>query len=184
MADAATANDVITITLNVTAGISISTPPNTAMSNALGTSQLTAVGTTTWNVKTNNYGGYTLTLQAASTTAMQASSTSMIADYSNSGVPTSWTTTTPSFGFSGYGADVNTGTWGTGTTCSNGTSTINSNLKYRGFTTSPYTIAFRTSTTTSNPGVDTVVCYAVDEATSYIPSGTYTAFITATAVTN
>ncbi len=180
----ASASDTVIITLNVTAGISITSPADATMSTAVGVAQNSAVATTTWNVKTNNNLGYTLAVKATSTPAMQ-SSTNTIGD-DQTGAPAFWSTPfgTYEFGYSAFGTDVPTGTWGTGSLCSTTTNAhaTSTTLKYKGFTTSDVTIATRSSTTTTS-GVDSTVCYAVEQNNSYIPSGTYKATIVATATT-
>lgn len=177
------ATDTVVITLDVTAGISITSPVNSSMSTALGVSQDTAVGTTTWNVKTNNSAGYTLALRSSTTPAMKATTTTdSINDY-QTGSPNTWSVSSgaAAFGYSLFGNDVNTGTWGTGSTCSTGGAHIPStSLKYKGFTGSDFTVVTRTSTTTTT-GVDSTICYAVEQDTFYIPSGRYEATIIATA---
>lgn len=181
---AATVSDQVIVTLNVTAGIAITDAPNTSMSTNLGISTNTAVATSTWNVKTNNNLGYALAVHASTLPAMQASSTAVIPDY-QTGAPNTWSVASGNFafGYSAFGTDVPTGTWGSGTTCSGvATSTINTNLRYRGFTTVDFTVATHNSTTTP-AGIDSNVCYAVEQNNAYIQSGTYTATITATATT-
>lgn len=177
------ATDTVVITLDVTTGISITSPANSSMSTALGVAQDTAVGTTTWNVKTNNSAGYTLALRSSTTPAMRATTTAdTITDY-QTGSPDTWSVSAASaaFGYSLFGNDVNTGTWGTGSACSTGGAHVPStSLKYKGFTTSDFTVVTRTSTTTTS-GVDSTVCYAVEQDTFYIPSGRYEATIIATA---
>jgi len=179
---AVTATSSVVVTLNVDTGITISAPPNSNMSAHVGVGQNSAVGTTTWTVITNDVNGYTLALNATSTPAMKNSS-STIADY-QTGAPNTWSViNAAAFGYSAYGTDVSTSTWGTATSsCSGGTngnatSTI---LKYKGFTTSPFTIAQRVATTTF-AGTVTTVCYAVEQNNFFIPSGTYQATIVATA---
>ncbi len=180
---AAAVQDQVTVTLNVTTGISITSPADVSMSTNLGVSANTAVGTTTWNVKTNNSLGYTLAVHASTTPAMQSGGDSIL-DY-QTGAPNTWSATTSNayFGYSGFGTDVPTGTWGSGSFCNGAsTSTISTTLKYKGFTTSDVTVATRSSTTTTS-GVDTTICFAVEQNNFYVPSGTYTAVITATATT-
>jgi hypothetical protein len=179
-----TASDTVLVTLNVTEGISITSPADVSMSAALGVAQSSAVGSSTWNVKTNAANGYTLAVRATSTPALK-SPTNAILDY-QTGAPNTWvaTTTQAYFGYSGYGTDISTGTWGTGSSCSGATQHATSTtLKYKGFTTSDVTIATRAATTTPS-GVDAVICYAVEQGSAfYVPSGTYTATIIATATT-
>lgn len=182
--EAATATDSVVVTLNVDAGITITSPADTVMSTSLGVAANTAIATTTWNVKTNNNLGYSLTVAASTNPAMQVSATQVINDFASS-TPALWSTL-PSgrseFGYSAFGTDVSTATYGTGSSCG-ATSTPSTSLKYRGFTTSASpTIATRSATTTPS-GIDTTICYAVEQKNVYIASGLYTATITATATT-
>jgi hypothetical protein len=178
----APATDSVIVTLDVQAGISITSPADTTMSTNLGVITNTAVATTTWNVKTNSAGGYTLGVAASTNPAMQVSSTIYVEDYPTTTAPTTWNVAAGAakFGFSATGTDVNTTKWGTGNFCQNGTSTPSATLKYTGFYTVATTTSLRTSTTTTN-GIDTTICYAVEQDTFYIPSGSYSATITATA---
>lgn len=185
---AVAASDTIVVTLNVTAGITITSPADVTMSTNLGVTQNSAIGTTTWNVKTNNNLGYTLAVRATSTPAMQtATGSSMIADY-QTGAPNTWVATTGNayFGYSAYGTDIPTGTWGAqgsgGCSATSTAHSTSSSLKYKGFTTSDVTVATRSSTTTT-AGIDSTFCFAVDQNNFYIPAGTYTATIIATATT-
>ncbi len=183
LSDAAVATDNVVITLNVTSGITITSPVDSTLSTTIGVSQNTAIGTTTWNVKTNNALGYTLQVNSTSTPAMQASGGLTITDY-QTGAPNTWTATSSNayFGYSAFGTDTPTGTWGTGSLCYGSVSVPSATLKYKGFTASLVTVATRAATTTTS-GVDTTVCYAVEQNGSYIPSGTYQATIVATATT-
>jgi hypothetical protein len=180
---AAQASDSVIVTLNVTTGISITSPADVSMSTDLGVSANTAVATTTWNVKTNNVLGYTLGLAASTNPAMQ-SGAAIIKDYSTTSMPSTWSVTNDAkFGFSVLGTDVATATWGTGNFCNGAaTSSISTTLKYYGLYTVATTVASRTSTTTTS-GTNTTVCYAVEQNNVYIASGTYTATVTATATT-
>ncbi|MEK7645456.1 MAG: hypothetical protein AAB391_04045 [Patescibacteria group bacterium] len=187
---AATATDEVVVTLNVGAGISITSPADATMSTTIGISTTKAIATTTWNVKTNNAAGYTLALKSAtsSTPAMKQDSdnTKVIAD-NTAGVTTpalwgSMGANTAEFGYSGYGTDVTTATYGSDSSCG-ATSTPSTALKYTSLRTTDRTLASRSSTTTA-AGVDTVACYAVEQGSNFfIASGTYTATVTATATT-
>ncbi len=182
-ASAQTASDTVVITLNVTAGISITSPSDATMSTALGVAQHSAVGSTTWNVKTNSAGGYTLAVRATSSPAMaQNGGSPSILDY-QTGAPNTWVATSGQayFGYSAYGGDISTGTWGTGSNCYGGNiHATSTTLKYKGFTTSDVTVATRAATTTPS-GIDSNFCYAVEQNNFYVPSGTYHATIIATA---
>jgi len=177
-------DDPLTVTLNVTSGIAITSPVDIAMSRNLTMAAMTAVGTTTWNVKTNNVTGYNLTIKATSTPAMTSGANS-VANY-QTGAPNTWAVTSgaAAFGFSVFGSDVATATWGTGSSCSGAADVPSASLKYMGFTTTTSTpVLANRVTTTAFAGTDTTVCLAVEQNAFYIPSGTYTATIIATAVT-
>ncbi len=183
------ATDSVVVTLNVTAGIAIDSPADVAMSRALSMTNMTAIGTSTWTVTTNNITGYSLTIKATSSPAMQQNSTTTIADYQTA-APNTWAVTSGNakFGFSAYGTDVTTvptNPWGSGSSCAPVSAHVPSTtLKYLGFTTSTSSpeIARRSATTTF-AGSATTVCFAVEQNGFYIPSGAYSATITATAVT-
>jgi len=184
------ASDTVVVTLNVTSGIAIDSPADVTMSRNLSMSNMTAVGTSTWTVTTNNITGYSLTIKATSSPAMQQNATTTIDDY-HTGTPDTWSVSagTAKFGYSAYGTDVTTvptSPWGTGSTCSSAVNTHapSTSLKYLGFTTSTSSpeIARRSATTTF-AGSATTVCFAVEQNAFYISSGTYTATIIATAVT-
>ncbi len=180
------AADTVLVTLTVTSGIAITSPADTSMSINLGVVTNTAVATTTWNVKTNDTDGYILAVKSSLDPAMQSLPTAdIINDYTEvvGGTPEVWDVPAgfAEFGYSATGTDVSTGTWGTGTYCNgNATSTVPTGLKYIDFDTSDRTIASRGGTTTTT-GIDTVVCYAVEQDGFYIPAAIYTATITATA---
>ncbi len=182
---AASANTNVVVTLQVDTGISITADSATkVMSNSLGVSSHTAVATSTFTVATNNAIGYTLALNASTNPAMKSGS-NYVSDYATTTNPSTWSVASGDarFGFSAFGNDVNTTTWGTGSFCNGAaTSTISTTLKYYGFYTNATTTATRASTTTPS-GVTTTVCYAVQQNNTYIPSGTYTATITGTATT-
>jgi hypothetical protein len=178
--------DSVVVTLDVTAGIAINSPSDVSMSRPLSMTNMTAIGTSTWNVVTNNAAGYNLTVKADTSPAMQQNATTTIADY-DTGTPTLWSVSagTAKFGFSAFGPDTSDVTWGTGETCSGGAGhDPSSSLKYLGFTTSTSSLAIATrSSTTTFAGSATTVCFAVEQNNFYIPSGQYKATITATAVT-
>ena len=181
---AASANDTVVVTLNVDAGISITSPADTSMSNSLGVSVNVAVATTTWNIKTNSGLGYAMTVAASTNPAMKSGSL-YVDDYSTTTMPSTWSVASGAakFGFTATGTDVSTATWGTGNYCNgSATSTVNTTKKYYGFHTTATTTSTRASTTTPS-GIDTTICYAVEQNGMYIGSGVYTATITATATT-
>lgn len=165
------------------------------MSQTMGVGANSAVATTTVTVITNDGNGYTLAVAATSTPAMQnqSSTTLAILDYPST-TPQTWSipSGTAAFGYSAYGNDIATATWGTtgGTGC-NGTSGANATsttLKYRGFTTSNVTVS-STGTTTAFTGNTSNICYAAEQKNYFIPvtgGGTniYQATVIVTATTN
>ena len=182
IAHALSATDEVIVTLTVDAGISITDAADTAMSRNLGVTADTAIATSTWNVKTNNAAGYTLGVRATTSPAMRNGSNEIL-DYTPAvaATPETWSVANGAeFGFSAFGTDINTTTWGTATGQCGASHTPNSNLKYRDFDTSDITIGTRSATTTT-AGIDSTVCYAVEQDTFYIPSGVYQATIVATA---
>lgn len=177
--------DSVVVTLDVTAGIAIDSPSDVSMSRPLSMTNMTAIGTSTWNVVTNNAAGYNLTVKAGTSPAMQQTATTTIADY-NTGTTTLWSVSagTAKFGFSAFGPDTSDATWGTGELCSGGADhNPSSSLKYLGFTTTSSPAIATRSSATNFAGSATTVCFAVEQNSFYIPSGQYKATITATAVT-
>jgi hypothetical protein len=171
------------VTLNVTEEISITPPANITMSPNITMSVNSSIGTgNAWNVKTSCQAGYALTLKDDGTPALQDATTSeTFGDYATSS-PTTWSV--PSgyyqFGFSVYGDDVATSTWGTGSSCGSG-GTPSGTLKYSGFKgTTEITVA-TSSSETATSGTDTVMCVAAGQNAVYAPNGTYQTTITGTA---
>ncbi len=198
-ATGSSALDQVVVTLTVTEGISISSPADTTMSNALSTVINTAIGTTTWIVKTNAAGGYTMGITSSTSPAMQTLSGVVIPNFAAGGsgtttaIPVTWSgnvVNTYMFGYSGFSTTtiggvipVNTTTWGSSATSCGLAGTYSTTLKYTMMaTTTPITLATRTSTTTTAGDV-IAVCYAVEQNGAYAPAGTYTATSTATATT-
>ena len=179
---AQTASSSITVTLNVDAGIAINEPSNVTMSPNISLTQHSSIGNQTWNVKTNAPSGYTLTLRASTTPAMQQSAApnDFFEDYQTSN-PNTWNVSsgTKAFGYSAYGNDVSTSVWGTGSSCGSA-GTPSGTLNYLGFTTSDYVVATNSSTTTF-AGTNTIVCFAAQQNNIFATAGTYTADIIATA---
>lgn len=180
--------DQVVVNLTVDEGITISDGATTTMTN-LSTSNNESTGASAWTVTTNSNDGYTLSVTASTDEAMvhTASSTIMFSDFnSGSGTPTAWDSGKGSsiytFGFSAYGTDTVTGTWGSGSSCGSGT--VPTNLNYAGFASStPRTIATK-GTVTSTSGVTTNICFAAEQVGVFAPSGSYQATVTGTAVVN
>lgn len=177
------ATDTVQVTLTVDTGISITSPADVTMSPNLGISANSSIGSNTWNVKTNDPDGYTLTVRSSTTPAMRQGSVASFADYTPTtpGTPETWNTPASSveFGYSAYGTHVNTSTWGTGSSCGSA-GVPSATQKWNGFSTTTFTVATGNATTTT-AGIDTTVCYAAEQDGIYAAAGTYIANITATA---
>ena len=183
-ATAATATDNVIVTLDVTTGITISDGLDVTMAPNIGVASDGSIGSSSWIVKTNAVNGYTLAVKASASPAL-VSGPNSFADYTEGtlGVPEAWSISagTKEFGYSAYGTDTATATWGTAASC--GAGGIPDVLqKYVGFQTSDKTIATR-ATVTPTSGITTTICFAAAQNAIYAPSGTYTATITATATT-
>ncbi len=182
-------SQTVTVTLNVTSGVAVTVDSNAInMSTNLSVTQNTAVATSTFTVSTNDNIGYTFQLAASTNSAMQSGG-NKIADFPTT-TPQTWTSGIGNpdarFGFSVIGSDLAgpASWWGSGSYCNGAsTSTISTTLKYFGFYTTATTTSKNSSTTTPS-GDTTIVCYAVNQNNTYIPSGTYTASITGTAIAN
>ncbi|MFA6000304.1 MAG: hypothetical protein WC783_05020 [Candidatus Paceibacterota bacterium] len=183
-ADAATATDNVIVTLDVTTGITISDGADVTMAPNIGVASDGSIGSSSWIVKTNAVNGYTLAVKASASPAL-VSGLNSFADYTEGtlGVPEVWSISagTKEFGYSAYGTDTATATWGTSLSC--GAAGVPAGAqKYVGFQTTDKTIATRASVTPTS-GITTTICFAAAQNAIYAPSGTYTATITATATT-
>lgn len=183
VAIAATAADNVVVTLTVDQGITITTPADVTM-GAITAAVNGSTGSAVWTVKTNNATGYDLFVKASSSPALVSGGNSF-ADYTeaSNGTPEVWNTgaSTTEFGYSAYGTDTATATWGTSATCGTAT-TPDAAMKYVGFETTDKAIATK-ATVTGSSGVATTICFAAEQDGIFAPSGTYTATITATATT-
>jgi hypothetical protein len=148
----------------------------------------TATGDTTWTVITDNPAGYNLSVRAGASPAL-STGTYNIADYTPTGGTTTpdynWSiaSAVSEFGFSPYNSSSQTSKFkNNGSICNSG-STITSWKCWFGFMTSDTQVANRTSSTTGeNTNIN--IQAEINTATGYQEDGTYTASITATAVTN
>lgn len=155
-------------------------PANITMSN-IDLTQDSAIGTgDAWNVKTDNPAGYILSLNTDKTNTL-SSPNDAFTDFS--GTPQTWSVSnTYEFGFSVYGADVSTATWGTDSSCGN-SGVPSGTLKWRGFNSSTAISVASVNSRTSTPGTDTVLCVAAEQNNVYASSGFYVSNITGTALT-
>lgn len=165
--------------------ISLTGATNITMSPSIpGISGGTANGSTTVTVTTDSPSGYSLTIAASQSPAMQKGSDT-IADYVPAGSDPDFTFTTASadahFGFSPEGVDVASRFKDNGSSCNTGS--LNTALAcWDGLSTSPKTIA--SSLTPNQPsGATTTIYFRVGVGGSVAqPPGTYTATTTITAL--
>lgn len=183
---ATTESDNVTVSLTVDASVSITDAPNVTMTPNIDAAISTSTASSTWNVKTNDPDGYTLTIRNASTSPALKHSTTPSLNFANYTEATPGTpeilgvdSGTYQFAYSARGTDVSTGTYGTGANCGTGT-TPTLTLKYRHASTSAILAATRAATTTTS-GVDTEVCWVAIQNGVYAPAGSYSALITTTA---
>ncbi|HAE36485.1 MAG: hypothetical protein UR85_C0005G0007 [Candidatus Nomurabacteria bacterium GW2011_GWF2_35_66] len=179
---AASVNDSVVVTLTVDSGITITTPSDVTMAPSFGVAADSSIGSATWNVKTNHATGYSLAVKASASPAL-VSGANNFADYTEGTptVPELWSVASGAkeFGYSAYGTDTSTATWGTSASC--GSAGVPAAAqKYLGFETTDFTVATR-AVVTATTGVDTTVCFAAQQNAVYAASGVYTATITATA---
>lgn len=183
------APDTVLVTLNVTAGISISNGADSTMLPNIGVAGDRSVGSSSWNVITNSTGGYNLAVTASASPALvRGGGGDNFADYTEAtpGTPDLWSITsgTKEFGFSAYGTDVIAGRYGNSIDCGNtSTGVTHASAKYEGFSSStPITISTK-ATVTPVAGIVTNVCFAAEQSAVYAQNGNYTATITGTATT-
>jgi hypothetical protein len=187
---AATSGDSFTTSLTVTSEISITDCPNINL-GSIGLAADAAIGSTTCSVNTTNATGYYLTVAASTSPALKSGS-NYFSDVSTTTMPDEWADRAPTvtnvFGFSIFGANVNTGIWGTQNGsyyCGNVSTTdvTNSNMKWYGFyTTATTTLTTSTSTLVAMPFT---LCVAAEQGSSAnAPSGAYYSTSTVTAATN
>jgi len=185
MATSATATTSVTLT--VSEEITLTPPASIALSPNITMTQQSSVGSGVWTVKTNNSAGYTLEFTASTTNAL-TNGTDSFTDVSST-TPIAWSVDAGSYiwGYSSYGSDTATTTWGDAVSCGSAdASGLTTSLNYAGFATSTTlapTVATK-NTVTSVSGATTTLCIAAEEGdTTYAPDGSYSVTITGTAAT-
>jgi len=168
--------------------IAISSPADVTMTPAIGgVSGGTGNGSTSWTVITDNPAGYTLSIKASTSPAMQSGANSF-ADYTpaTAGTPDySWSVASADseFGFNPEGADIIQKFKDNGTNCNVGTNDTADKCWYN-FSTSDENIA-RSSTSNHPAGTATTVKFRAESGPSHLQvEGTYQATIIATAIAN
>lgn len=178
--------DNVVVTLDVDSGISISDGAAVTMAPNISVSSNNSIGSSTWTVITNGANGYSLSVNDSTDPALR-STTDSFANYTEevAGTPDVWSVPSGSkeFGYSAYGTDTPTGTWGTGTSCG-AAGVPTGTQKYVGFLPTPTTKIIATrATVTPFAGITTTICFAAEQDGIFAAAGTYTATITGTAVT-
>lgn len=181
--------DNITVNLTVNSEITLNCDTSASGGETLGLTNDTYTSSANCNVITSDSGGYTLTLanDDANDAMQSTTSAAFFTDYvaGTAGTPESWSVTSAyEFGFSAFGDDTDTGTYGTDTDCDgSGDPAGNTSLLYRGFTgTTDITVA-NASAPTNASGTDTMICFGAEQNGVQAPSGNYSATIVATATT-
>lgn len=185
--NAVSVTDGVQVTLTVDTGITISNGADSIMTPNIGVASDGSIGSSSWIVRTNNTAGYTLAVKADAAPALRviATPTNNFADYTEAvaGTPEVWSIASGAkeFGYSVYGTDTNSTTWGTAATCGVG-GIPDVAQKYVGFLTTDKIIAQK-ATVTPTIGIATTICFAAAQNAVYAASGSYVSNITATATT-
>lgn len=175
--------DNVVVTLTVDSGISISDGAAVTMAPNISITANGSIGSSSWTVITNDVDGYNLVVGASTTPAL-VSGVNSFANYTEAvaGTPEAWVVASGAkeFGYSAYGTDTSTVTWGAAASC--GAAGVPSGTQlYVGFVgTATKNIATK-ATVTPSAGIATTICFAAEQDTIFAPSGTYTATITGTA---
>lgn len=166
-----------TITISAPADVTL-TPALTTLSGGL------ATGSAIWTVSTDNPAGYTLSIRAASSPALQSGS-NFFANYTPASASTpdfTWSvvSTTSEFGFTPEGTDIASTYKDDGITCATGSSDT-STACWDSITTSNKITSRKTSSAPS--GSSTTVKFRAEAgASSSQAAGDYQAIITVTAI--
>jgi len=185
---AASSATTTSVTLTVDEQISLTPPASIALSPNIDTTQQSSVGSGSWTVKTNANGGYTLKFTTSGANAL-TNGTSTFTDLSTT-TPTAWSEADASsyvWGYSAYGSNVATSTWGDAVACGTAAAdALSTSLNYAGFgtATTTTTAAASSGTVTTPSGATTTLCVFAEQGDNiYAPTGVYTATVTGTAAT-
>jgi hypothetical protein len=179
--------DQVIVTLDVDSGITISDGAAVTMAPHIGVSANGSIGSSSWTVVTNGANGYSLAVHDSTDPALKNGVVDSFANYTETvvGTPEVWSVPAASkeFGYSAYGTDTSTATWGTGTSCGSAGAPTGTQ-KYVGFAATPTDKIIATrATVTPVAGITTTICFAAEQDTVFAAAGTYTATITGTAIT-
>ena len=165
--------------------IAISSPSDLYLTSIGGIDGEASEGTISWQVTTDNFAGYSMSIKSTTTPALTSLEDSF-ADYTPSGADPDYTfsiaSTTSAFGFSPEGVDTSTRFLDNGLICNTGSGEVSAKC-WDGLSTSPKTIFQRT--TSNHPGGSaTVVRFHAESGSGHIQiSGDYAAPIIVTAIT-
>jgi hypothetical protein len=179
--------DNVVVTLDVDSGITISDGAAVTMAPHIGIAANGSIGSSSWVVITNSATGYSLSVNDSTDPALKNGAVDSFANYTEAvaGTPEVWSVPAASkeFGYSAYGTDTATATWGTGTSCGSAGAPTGTQ-KYVGFAATPTQKIIATrATVTPTAGITTTICFAAEQDTVFAAAGTYTATITGTAIT-
>lgn len=166
--------------------LSITSASDISMSSFSGLTGGTGNGSTVWTVTTDNPAGYTLTI-AASTNPALTSAGSQFDNYTPTTSDPDYTWSVPSsageFGFTPEGVDIYSRFLDNGSSCNTGSSDT-ADKCWDSATTTPKTIAYRT--TGNHPsGTTTTVKVRAESGSSHIqPDGAYSATLQVTLLPN
>lgn len=161
--------------------LTLSSPADVTLSPSI-TQGEASNGQAAWTVTTNNSAGYSLSVKAATSPALQSSGNSL-ADYSPSGgADFTWTVASGSalFGFSPEGDDITSTYKDNGSSCGTGSSDT-TNACWNGFSTTNQTISSKSSAASAG-SLTTLKMRAEIGSSATATAGSYSAAITATAV--
>jgi hypothetical protein len=165
--------------------IAITSPADLALASISGVIGGTSEGTVAWTVTTDNIAGYTMTIKASTSPAMQ-SGTDSFADYTPATADPDFNhsvaSTDSEFGFTPEGTEVSSRFKDNGSACNTGSSEASGKC-WDGLSTSDKTIAGRT--TGNHPsGTATTVRFKAESGSNHIQTaGNYAATVTVTATT-
>lgn len=164
--------------------ISISSPADLALTNIGGINGGASEGTMSWTVITDNIAGYTMSIETSTIPAL-ISALDSFADYTPAGANPDYNfsvlASNSTFGFSPEGTDVNSRFLDNGVACNTGTGETNAKC-WDGLSTTPKTIAGKTSS--NHPSGSTITArFRAESGSAHIQtSGSYSASIVVTAL--
>jgi hypothetical protein len=165
--------------------LAITSPADLTLADISGLTGGNSEGVVSWQITTDNLAGYTATIKASTTPALKSGSNSF-ADYTPSGADPDYNFSIASnasaFAFSPEGSDTDSRFKDNGSICNTGSGETSAKC-WDGLSTSPKTIAGKTSS--NHPSGSTVnVRFHTESGSSHIQiSGNYSATVTVTALT-